>query len=196
MIFVISAPSGTGKTTVLNRLFTKYRLERQLTCTTRPPRANEHEGSDYRFLDVAAFYALRDSGRLAEWAFTYGHYYGTPREDLERALAAHRPVLLQLDTRGAAQIRARYPGLTVLVGLLPPSRAALAERLSRRQAGTGEDPAAQARRLAAADAEMAVIEGYDHRIVNDDPDRAAEALYRLIRRAEKSGGNPPATSPG
>lgn len=191
MIFVLSAPSGTGKTTVLNILRDKYHLDRHITCTTRPPRNNERDGNDYRFLSEAEFLALRDSDRLAEWARTYGYYYGTPREELERALGAGRTVILQIDTKGAAQIKKRYPCRTVLVGLVPPSMEELAARLKGRKSGTGENPGSLARRLDEAAGEMAVIEGYDYRIVNDDPERAADELYAVIRRAEKNAGNLP-----
>lgn len=179
-IFILSAPSGTGKTTILDILARKRGLERGITCTTRKPRRGERNGVDYHFLDESRFRRLVEEDGFAEWALVYGNYYGTPRAALEEG-AGKRPVLLALDTQGAASVRAGYPERTVLVGLLPPSREELARRLRNRGTLTAEREEDWRERLEAACREMETIrEKYDHLIVNDDPDRAADEFYRII----------------
>lgn len=189
MILVLSAPSGTGKTTVLKILHQKYRLPRVITCTTRPPRRGEISGQDYLFLDEKRFRSMAEAGELAEWATVYGHHYGTPKSAIEERLRAGEPAILALDTQGAASIRALYPE-TVRVALLPPSRMELAARINQRGRDSGETPETIAARLAESEKELAILQDYDHRVINDDPERAAERLYRIIRRGERSSGRP------
>ncbi|HNQ34914.1 MAG TPA: guanylate kinase [bacterium] len=185
MILVLSAPSGTGKTTVLKILQQKYRLPRVITCTTRPPRNGETPGQDYLFVDEKRFLGMMEEGELAEWATVYGHRYGTPKSAIEDRLKAGEPAILALDTQGAASIKALYPE-TIRVALLPPSRSELAARINQRGRASGETPATIAARLAESEKELASLRDYDHRIINDDPERAADRLYRIIRRAEKN----------
>lgn len=147
-----------------------------MSCTTRPPRPGERDGRDYRFVSDRAFDELVAAGALLEWAEVFGHRYGTPVEEVERARAAGRDVLLEIDVQGARQVKRRAPD-AVLVFLVPPSREELERRLRAR--GT-EDEATLARRLAEAERELAEAARFDHVVVNDDLDRAADEVLAII----------------
>ncbi len=147
-----------------------------MSCTTRPPRPGERDGRDYRFVSDRAFDELVAAGALLEWAEVFGHRYGTPVEEVERARAAGRDVLLEIDVQGARQVKRRAPD-AVLVFLVPPSREELERRL--RERGT-EDEATLARRLAEAERELAEAARFDHVVVNDDLDRAADEVLAII----------------
>ena len=190
MIFVLSSPSGAGKTTVLKILRKKYRLSRILTYTTRPPREGEENGRDYFFCDRPAFRKLIRQKKLAEWALVYGHYYGTPRREIEQAFQDRQRIVLTLDIQGAATIKAAYPRETVLTALLPPSLKKLQQRLRKRRTETGEKDQIIEQRLAEVQKEMEVFQTYDYRIINDCAEKAADAFFRIIQRAEKNCGKP------
>ena len=162
-LVVLSGPSGVGKTTV-GRLLLKgsLTLARSVSATTRPRRAGEREGRDYRFLTEAAFEALRRRDGLLEWARVHGRRYGTPKAPVEAALRRGKDVLLVIDVQGARQIRRRAPGALFLF-LVPPSMTVLKRRLQGR--GT-ESVQAFRLRLAAARREMAERHRYDHILVN------------------------------
>lgn len=147
-----------------------------VSCTTRPPRPGERDGRDYRFVSDRAFDELVATGALLEWAEVFGHRYGTPAEDVERARAAGRDVLLEIDVQGARQVKRRAPD-AVLVFLVPPSREELERRLRSR--GT-EDEDILARRLAEAERELAEASWFDHVVVNDDLERAADEVLAII----------------
>ncbi len=147
-----------------------------MSCTTRPPRPGERDGRDYRFVSDRAFDELVAAGALLEWAEVFGHRYGTPVEEVERARAAGRDVLLEIDVQGARQVKRRAPD-AVLVFLVPPSREELERRL--RERGT-EDEATLARRLAEAERELAEAARFDHVVANDDLDRAADEVLAII----------------
>jgi guanylate kinase len=181
-IFVISAPSGAGKTTLrraaLNRLSD---LSYSVSYTTRLPRPGEVEGRDYAFISPAEFEEGIDAGRWAEWAQVHGNYYGTSAEALHRAVAAGRDILLDIDVQGARQIRGRFPRC-VTIFIMPPSLETLVKRLQAR--GT-DDPEAMALRLHNARVEMAQKDAYDHIIVNDRLETAVEELIAVIESYRK-----------
>jgi len=187
---VISGPSGVGKGSVVRRL-----LERDpgglwfsVSWTTRPPRPGERDGREYRFVSDQAFDELVASDALLEWAEVFGHRYGTPAEDVERARAAGRDVLLEIDVQGARQVKQRAPD-AVLVFLVPPNREELERRLRTR--GT-EDERTLARRLAEAERELTEASWFDHVVVNDDLERAADEVLAIIAaHREGRGGEDP-----
>lgn len=164
IIIILSAPSGAGKTTISRAALQRIGgLEPSISLTTRTPRGGETDGIDYRFVSDEEFRRIRDAGELAEWAQVFDAYYGTPRGPLERAVAAGRDILLDIDIQGARQIRRCYPADTSTIFVLPPSFNELEERLRRR--GT-EDEAAIQRRLERARSEAAAWNEYDYLIIN------------------------------
>lgn len=180
-LFVLSGPSGVGKSTVLARLAAALpRLWVSVSATTRSPRPGEQDGVQYRFVDEATFRGWIDAGRMLEWAEFAGNLYGTPRDPVEQHLAAGRDVLLEIELQGARQVRAATASTAdpaVMVFLKPPSFEVLAERLLGR--GT-EDAAQRERRLAAARLELAAEAEFDHTVVNHDVPTAAAALVDFI----------------
>jgi guanylate kinase len=178
IVIVVSAPSGAGKTTVIERVLSEIPgIRFSVSHTTRPPRGDEREGVDYHFVDRSTFERLRADGKLLESAEVHGNLYGTSRAELERARAEGRDVLLDLDVQGAAQVRACLEE-AVTVFILPPSYPALEQRLR----GRGQDDAATIeRRLAVAAREIAKVGEYDYALVNDDVDACVEELKTIIR---------------
>ncbi|MBN1283142.1 MAG: guanylate kinase [Proteobacteria bacterium] len=182
-LFVISAPSGAGKSTVLDCVRRRIgNLEFSVSCTTRPIRAGESEGVHYRFVDESVFRAMIDRGEFLEWAEVHGELYGTPRLPIEGAIAAGRDVLLDIDVQGGMAIKRSFPE-AVTVFLLPPSMGELKSRLG----GRATDSPEQIRvRLANAEREMGFAERYDRRVVNDEVERACGELCALIEASRKA----------
>ena len=173
-VFVLSGPSGGGKTTVVERVrHTMPRLVRSVSVTTRTPRPGERHERDYRFVSPEMFQRLRRSGQLLEWAKVHSALYGTLKQPVLRALAKGRDVILSIDVQGACKVRRAIGERAVLVFLLPPSMTDLRKRLLRRRTDT---PAAIRRRLAAAKREMACARWYDYTVVND---RLPQAIARV-----------------
>jgi guanylate kinase len=177
-LFVVSAPSGAGKTTLCReaRLVIPD-LAYSVSATTRAPRAGEVNGVDFRFVSEPQFRAMLDRGELAEWATVHGNLYGTPSKPLEAALATGKDVLLDIDTQGAAQLRRRYPE-AVLIFIVAPSIAELEQRLRERGADAERDIA---RRLARAREEIKLWQTYDYLIVNRDVKEAMDQLLAVIQ---------------
>ncbi|MBM9467738.1 guanylate kinase [Nakamurella sp. YIM 132084] len=179
-LFVLSGPSGVGKSTVLARIRARYpELWYSVSATTRRPRPGEVPGVNYHFVTVEEFQALIAAGQLLEHAVFAGNHYGTPAQPVRDQLDAGRDVLLEIEVQGARQVRA-VPGLgdrARLVFLAPPSFEVLAARLTGR--GT-EDPSTVEARLAAARAELAAEPEFDHVVVNTDVEQAVESLIRLV----------------
>lgn len=164
-VFVISSPSGGGKTTVVNRLCRRMpRLVRSVSVTTRPARRDERRGREYQFVSPATFGRLRRSGQLLEWAKVHGASYGTPKRPILQALARGRDVLLSIDVQGARQVQRRLGTRAVLIFLLPPSLQELRRRLTGRRTDTASSIR---RRLAAAKRELSCAAWYDNTVVND-----------------------------
>lgn len=177
ILLILSAPSGAGKTTLYNGLRKLYpEIQLSVSCTTRARRRGEIAGRDYRFLSTRQFDALKNRGEFAEWAQVHDHYYGTPRQPLDRAVKAGRDILLDIDVQGAKKIKAAYPA-AVAVFVLPPSMAELKRRLAAR--GTDDRQVIQ-RRLANAQGEMQQIIHYDYFVVNRDVEQAVRALGAIV----------------
>ncbi|MBW3595446.1 MAG: guanylate kinase [Actinobacteria bacterium] len=176
-LYVISGPSGAGKGTVIRQVLKKHPdIMLSVSATTRPLRPGERNGIDYQFVSVPEFIGMRDRGEFLESAEVYGNYYGTPRGPVDSALRAGRDVLLELDIQGAASVKRAKPD-AVLVFIEPPSLDDLHDRIRGR--GT-EDPDALFKRLEAAYEEVRSKGTYDHIVVNDEVERAADELARII----------------
>lgn len=177
-VFVISSPSGGGKTTLVARLLRALpRLERSISVTTRPPRRGERQGHDYQFISLRTFRRLRQSGSLLEWAKVHGAYYGTPKDAVIRTLAHGQDVILSIDVQGARQVRRALGSAAVLIFLLPPSVRQLRQRLMQRRTDT---VVAIRRRLAVAEQEITCAAWYDYTLVNDRLNRAINQLRRIV----------------
>jgi guanylate kinase len=174
---VLSGPSGVGKDSVIELIRARSPwVWLSVSCTTRPPRPYEVNGTHYHFVDRDEFRAHVRENEMLEWAEFAGNLYGTPRGPVERHLALGEPVLLKIDLQGARQVRRTMPSAR-LVFLAPPSFEELARRLTGR--GT-EDHATIARRLAHAREEMAAEAEFDVTVVNDNVQHAAEELVSLL----------------
>jgi len=187
-LIVIAGPSGVGKGSVVQRLLSHDRvsadprLAYSVSVKTRAPRASERDGREYFFISEDAFDAMLDADELLEWAPFVDHRSGTPKAFVEQALADGRDVILEIDVKGAEQVRAKVPD-AVLIFLAPPSMAELETRLRGR--GT-EDDERIARRLETAAWEITQQDRFDHVVVNDDVERAAEEVAAIIE-ASRSG---------
>jgi guanylate kinase len=177
MVFVVSAPSGAGKTTLVHRVMeTVPGLRFSVSYTTRPPRVTETDGVDYHFVSIERFQSMIDRGAFLEWAEVHGNLYGTERIDLRALESEEADLLLDIDTQGARKVAAEYSE-AVFIFILPPSPAALRERLIRRGL---DSPDRIGARLAGASAEVAEAERYDYVVLNNDVERATEELKAII----------------
>jgi len=189
ILFVVSAPSGGGKTTLVKRtLEADPSLRLSISCTTRPSRAGEVDGTDYFFVSREEFERRRAAGEFVEWEENFGNLYATPREPLDRAVADGRDLILDVDVRGMSSIKRAYGDEAVGIFVIPPSLDELERRLRAR--GT-DDEAALQRRLGRAEFEMNQARSsrppiYDHWLVNDDAERAAQELQNIIAHERRS----------
>jgi guanylate kinase len=182
IMFVLSSPSGAGKTTLSRMLLRADRnVELSVSVTTRPKRRGEVDGRDYHFIDPGRFAAMVRSGGLLEWAEVFGHHYGTPRLPVLEALRSGRDVLFDIDWQGTQQLREKARDDLVSVFILPPSVRELERRLHRRAQDSKEIIGA---RMAKAAGEMSHWPEYDYVIVNSDK-RLAFAEVRAILGAER-----------
>jgi guanylate kinase len=181
-LFIVSAPSGTGKTTIVRRLIASVPgLGISRSYTSRPIRPGESDGVDYNYIPAERFVLMRDSGAFIEWAEVFGHFYGTGVEDTERRLLGGEDLVLVIDVQGAAKVRAAGIS-TVGIFLLPPSYEVLETRLRSRS----RDPEDQIqRRLTTAREEVHAAGDYDYIVVNDEIDGCVDRL-RAIVLAERS----------
>jgi len=176
-LYVIAAPSGAGKTSLLHALMKKRPgVEFSVSCTTRKPRPGEHDGKDYHFIDRSGFERLQAAGEFIEHANVFGNLYGTRRSVVESALAEGRDLILEIDWQGAQQVREHLPE-AVQVFVLPPSRAELESRLRSRRSDSEE---AIARRLQESVLEMSHWKDFDYVIVNRDFDAALADLEAVF----------------
>nr|BBH95531.1 guanylate kinase [Thermogemmatispora argillosa] len=182
LLFVLSAPSGTGKDSVIQALKQQGMDFHVVTSvTTRAPRPGESEGHPYHFISYEEFQQLVDNDELIEYANVHGHWYGQPRRQIKENLAAGRDVLLKVDVQGAATIRRKIPQ-AILIFLAPETHEELAQRLSRRQT---EDAEQFRRRLADAANELAQYHWYDYLVINREGQLAqAVEQVRAIMIAE------------
>ncbi|MBP7055256.1 MAG: guanylate kinase [Candidatus Omnitrophica bacterium] len=177
-IFVVSAPSGAGKTTLCKKLLEDdLGLADSISMTTRPPRPGEKDGVDYKFVTRAQFLKIARSKGFLEHENNFGFLYGTPRKFVDEKLANGISVLLSIDVKGAMKVRRLYRKRAVLIFILPPSMAALAKRLKGRMADSRESIKT---RLAIAKKEMACKTAYDYRIINDKIDKAYRKLKNIV----------------
>ena len=182
LMFVLSSPSGAGKTTTSRRLLElDDNLIMSISVTTRPARPAEDDGRDYRFVDAAAFDRMLEGGEFLEHAEVFGHRYGTPAMPIETALSAGRDVLFDIDWQGTQQLAQAAHGDLVSTFILPPSTAALRRRLETR---AQDSPEVVAVRMANASEEMSHWREYDYIVVNEDVDRTV-AEVRAILAAER-----------
>lgn len=177
-IFVISAPSGCGKTTLCRKLLKdKLKLAHSVSATTRLPRKGERNGKDYYFVTAQEFVAMIDAKEFLEYEDNFGCLYGTPKQKVEALLAKGRNVLLSIDVKGAMNVRKLYPGSSVLIFIMPPSVQALKKRLELRSQDTAR---AITKRLEIAKHEIAYKDKYDYVVVNDQLDKAYKKLKEII----------------
>jgi guanylate kinase len=179
LMFVLSSPSGAGKTTLSRMLVAETpALKMSVSATTRPMRPGEVEGKDYYFVDQERFDAMIAKSELLEWANVFGNRYGTPRGPVEASLAAGHDVLFDIDWQGTQQLRSRSPNDVVSVFILPPSVAALEQRLHTRAQDSEE--VIRGRMKKAGD-EMSHFDAYDYIVVNDNIGIAFEAVKSILR---------------
>ena len=178
LLFIVSSPSGGGKTSLVKALLeAEPVMKLSVSYTTRAPRPGEVDGRDYHFVTVPEFERMLEAGEFLESAIIYGNHYGTSQNWIERERAEGRDVLLEIDWQGAQQVR-RLMRQVVSIFILPPSPEVLETRLRGRRQDSEE---VVARRLAAAREEIGHVSEYEYVIINDDFDRAALDLRSIIR---------------
>ena len=176
-LFIVAAPSGAGKTTLVRLLLEKdAAISVSISSTTRAPRPGEKDGREYHFVDVQSFVEMVSRGEFLEWAEVHGNYYGTSKRWIETEMAAGRDVLLEIDWQGAQQVRKVFPA-AIGVFILPPSMEELKSRLSDRGTDSAE---IIARRIAAARDEMRHVDEFDYVIINDDLQQALGNLRSIV----------------
>jgi guanylate kinase len=180
-LFVISAPSGAGKTTVYHRVLESIPdLAYSISHTTRPPRYGEKDGVDYFFVSEDEFLRMRERGDFLEWALVHNNYYGTAKRQISDCLGSGKDILLDIDVQGARQVRDQLSEV-ILIFILPPSWEVLEERLGKRQS---DDEEALKLRMANARNEVRAVREYDYIIINDDLDEAVRN-FKAIVQAER-----------
>ena len=178
-LYVISAPSGTGKTSLVKALIEKDpSIRLSVSTTTREPRAGEVHGKDYFFVKKEDFDRQINDNEFLEWAFVYGNFYGTSAKLVKNSINSGQKILLEIDWQGASQIRQRYNReMLTLIFIMPPSLEILKERLQKR----GQDKISViTERLATAKEEMAKSQNFDYVIINDNFKTTVCELYRII----------------
>lgn len=177
-LYIVSAPSGAGKTSLVAALLEADRgIRKSVSYTTRPPRPGEINGNHYHFVDVTEFERMAQAGDFLESALVHGNRYGTSRKWVEEQMAADVDIVLEIDWQGAAQVRRLMPA-AISIFILPPSFEALMQRLNTR----GQDPAdVIARRLVNAREEIAHVTDFDYVIINNEFRAAASELQDLVR---------------
>lgn len=177
-LYMVSAPSGAGKTSLIRALVgTDPEFTVSVSYTTRPPRHGEEDGNDYHFIDVETFRAMINAGEFLEHAQVFDHYYGTSRKAVAAQLGQGRDVILEIDWQGARQVRAVVPG-AIGIFILPPSRSALRQRLQGRKQ---DDEAIIERRMRDAVSELSHYPEYDFIVINNDFGQALEELRAILR---------------
>lgn len=179
LLYILSSPSGAGKTTLAKRLLAAdANIAMSVSVTTRKPRPGEVDGQDYIFLDKQRFEAMRDAGQLLEWARVFDNYYGTPLAPVAAAIDVGKDVLFDIDWQGAQQLSEKMPGDVVRVFVLPPSGKALEDRLRQR---AQDPPEVVARRMAAAAAEISHWPEYDYVVVNADVEESVRSVTAVLQ---------------
>lgn len=178
-MIIISAPSGCGKTTIVDRLIKRRpEIKRSVSYTTRSPRDNERSGEDYFFISEREFKRKRDNGEFLEWEENFGEYYATEKAQIKDALYAGHDIILSIDVKGAKKVLEAYPK-ALSIFILPPSEEVLENRLKERDT----DEQNQLRlRLEEASKEIAASALYRHKVVNEDLEEAVNAIETIIER--------------
>jgi guanylate kinase len=177
-LYIVTAPSGAGKTTLVRMLLENDSgIRLSISYTTRAPRSGEQDGREYHFTDADTFRGMVGRGEFLEWAEVHGNYYGTSRLWIESEMAAGRDVLLEIDWQGAQQVRKLFPQ-AIGVFIMPPSMVELERRLTGRGTDSTE---VITRRLAAAREEMRHVSEFDYVIINDELQRALGDLLSVVR---------------
>ena len=190
LMFILSSPSGAGKTTVARRLLEEDgAIAMSVSVTTRPPRPGEIDGRDYHFVDEAEFQRMVADGEMLEWAQVFGNHYGTPKSHIKAGLKAGEDFLFDIDWQGTQQLYQRMEVDVVRVFLLPPSIDELEDRLRSR--GTDSEDVIEGR-MARARSEISHWDGYDYVVINDDIDDCFEKVRTILeaermRRARQTG---------
>ena len=178
ILAVVSGFSGAGKGTLMKELLKRYdNYALSVSATTRQPREGEKDGEDYFFVNREYFQQMIEEGRLVEYAQYVNHYYGTPRDYVEKKMAEGKDVILEIEIQGALKVKKRFPD-ALLIFVTPPSAGELRRRLVGRGTETIEVINARLRRAAE---EASGMEAYDYLLINDDLDRCVEEMHQLIQ---------------
>ncbi|NQS98831.1 MAG: guanylate kinase [candidate division Zixibacteria bacterium] len=181
-LFVISSPSGGGKTTIIKRVIQRRPdIQYSISTTTRPIGDGEKDGSAYYFVTYEEFQEMIKNGRLIEYEKVHGHFYGTPKEPIENAVVSGAAMIFDLDVKGGLHMKELFPG-AILIFLMPPSLEVLKRRLFNRKRESYND--IDYRLKNAAD-EMKAAEKYDYRVLNDDLDKAVDDVLAIIDSKRK-----------
>ena len=176
-LFIVSAPSGAGKTSLVSALLTFNReIDLSISYTSRPPRPGETNGKDYHFVSRETFQSMANNGDFLESAEVYGNLYGTSQSWIESKIASGRDILLEIDWQGAAQVRRKFSGC-IGIFILPPSLQALETRLKGRAQDSAE---VIARRISSAQEDVTHVVEFDYVIINDQLDEALQQLNAVV----------------
>jgi len=179
ILFVLSGPSGVGKGTILERLMDDYNgINYSISVTTRKPRKDEKDGINYFFVSTEKFQEMKKEDLFLETACVHGNYYGTPQKYVEKCLSKGEDIILEIDIKGAKQIKDKFKD-AVYIFLLPPNNKELKNRLEKRNSETEES---LKRRLKNADQEISEVNNYDYRIVNDQIEKTVQEIKEVIKK--------------
>jgi len=183
LVLIVSGPSGSGKSTLVERILELPGMLWSISCTTRPPRANEQPGKWYNFVSEETFRGMVERGEFLEYAQVFGkHSYGTPRKWLDEARESGKDLVLEIDVQGAAQVKKKIPG-ALAIFIMPPSRQDLEKRIRAR----GQDAEEEiARRMDRARDELRRYSEYDYVVINDDLQRAGREVQAIATGARCS----------
>jgi guanylate kinase len=181
-IVIISAPSGSGKTTIVDRVIEDVPgMARSISYTTRSPREGEKDGEDYRFVSKDEFRAMIEKGELLEWEQNFDHFYGTSKEQVRNALGGGKDIVLSIDVKGARKVKEEFPE-SISVFIMPPSRKELEARLKGRNTDMADQVAL---RLGEADKEIEASDEYDYLVINEDLDDAVMEVMGIVAGERK-----------
>ncbi len=183
LVIIVSAPSGSGKTTIINHLLEKMPgVKRSVSYTTRPPREGEKQEEDYIFLSREEFEKRIEKGELLEWEENFGHYYGTSKAQLDEAIEKKEDLILSIDVKGARKVREKIPE-SISIFVMPPSVEELRSRLEGRNTDQETDVS---QRLKESEREIASSDEYDYVIVNEEIEKAVDELYSIIEKERQN----------